>query len=225
MLKQLITRGSFQINADVSSSGEWLPCLITIKVIKNSENKVESFVVSINDKTQAIKLKQLRFEANHDALTHLANRQNAHQTLLKYQQSNTPVYILFLDLDGFKAVNDTYGHQCGDDLLKIIAQRLKNSVSKDDLVARLAGDEFLLAFTLTDDEEKTHNHIHTVLNRILDTINQPIIINHCKPVISASIGVYYWKADENVSVKAALNKADKAMYCAKVSGKNRYHIA
>ncbi|MDD9155264.1 diguanylate cyclase [Aliivibrio sp. S4TY2] len=225
ILKQLLTRGSFQIKTDVSSNGEWLPCLITIKIIKNSENKVESFVVSINDKTQDVKLKQLRFEANHDALTHLANRQNAHQTLLKYQQSNTPVYILFLDLDGFKAVNDTYGHQCGDDLLKIIAQRLKNSVSKDDLVARLAGDEFLLAFTLTNDEEQTHNHIHTVLNRILDAINQPIIIGHCEPVISASIGVYYWKADENVSVKAALNKADKAMYCAKVSGKNRYHIA
>ncbi|WP_122032422.1 diguanylate cyclase domain-containing protein [Aliivibrio sp. EL58] len=225
ILKQLLTRGSFQIKADVSSCGEWLPCLITIKIIKNSENKIESFVVSISDKTQDVKLKQLKFEANHDALTHLANRQKAYRSLLKYHQNNTSVYILFLDLDGFKAVNDTYGHQCGDDLLKIIAQRLKNCVLKEDLVARLAGDEFLLAFTLKNDEEKTHNHIHTVLNRILDTINQPIIINHCEPMISASIGVYYWKADEDLSVEAALNKADKAMYCAKVSGKNRYHIA
>ena len=144
-LKQLLSHGVFKIETEVSSHNKWLPCLITIKVIKNSDHNIESFVLTINDKSQDLKLEQLKFEANHDALTNLANRQHAHQTLIDYHQSNTSIYILFLDLDGFKAVNDTYGHQCGDELLKIVAQRLTNSVSKRDLVARLAGDEFLLA--------------------------------------------------------------------------------
>jgi hypothetical protein len=224
-LKQLLTRGSFKIETEVFSHSKWLPCLITIKIIKSSDRKIESFVLSINDRSQDLKLEQLKFEANHDALTNLANRQNAYQTLINYHQNNTSIYILFLDLDGFKAVNDTYGHQCGDELLKIIAQRLTNSVSKHDLVARLAGDEFLLALSLPYIEDNNNKHIHTVLTRILDAVNQPIIINNCKPMISASIGVYYWQADEDLSVEAALNRADKAMYCAKVSGKNRYHIA
>lgn len=225
ILKQLLTRGSFKIETEVFSHSKWLPCLITIKVIKSSDRKIESFVLSINDRSQDLKLEQLKFEANHDALTNLANRQNAYQTLMDYHQNNASIYILFLDLDGFKAVNDTYGHQCGDELLKIIAQRLTNSVSKHDLVARLAGDEFLLALSLACKEDNNNKHIHTVLTRILDAVNQPIIINNCEPIISASIGVYYWKAGEDLSVEAALNRADKAMYCAKVSGKNRYHIA
>ena len=224
-LKQLLSHGVFKIETEVSSHNKWLPCLITIKVIKNSDHNIESFVLTINDKSQDLKLEQLKFEANHDALTNLANRQHAHQTLIDYHQSNTSIYILFLDLDGFKAVNDTYGHQCGDELLKIVAQRLTNSVSKRDLVARLAGDEFLLAFALPDNQDNNHKPIQALLTRILNTINQPITINNCKPMISVSIGAYYWKADENVSVEVAINRADKAMYCAKVSGKNRYHIA
>ena len=223
ILKQLLTRGSFKIETNVYSNELWIPCLITIKVIKNSDHKIESFILSINDRSQDLKLEQLKFEANHDALTNLANRQNAYQTLADYHKKNTSVYILFLDLDGFKAVNDTYGHQCGDELLKIVAQRLTNCVSKHDLVARLAGDEFLLAFSLP--YSKDNNHIHTVLTRILDTINQPIMINDDEPVISVSIGVYYWRFNEDINVDAAINKADRAMYQAKMLGKNRYHIA
>lgn len=233
VLKQVLTLGYFKQHIEVKSQchltsndneHHWLPCLLTIKTIKNSDNKVESFVISISDQTQVRELKRLSFEANHDALTQLANRKNAYNQLANAHKNHTSLYLIFLDLDGFKAVNDTYGHQCGDDLLKIVAQRLSNSVLESDLVSRLAGDEFLLGLFLPTKPLVGHD-IRTILQRILNAIAQPIHINGCTPVVSASIGVYHWTGDDPLSLDDALEKADKAMYKAKLSGKNRYHIA
>ncbi|WP_375320112.1 diguanylate cyclase domain-containing protein [Aliivibrio logei] len=233
VFRQLLTHGFLKIDAEVSScelsnnrkdTSAWLPCVVTIKTIKNSENKVESFIVSFSDQTQILELKRLSFEANHDALTGLANRKNAYQHLIKTHQQQESTYLLFIDLDGFKAVNDTYGHQCGDELLKIIAQRLTRSVCKHDLVARLSGDEFLLGVYLSKETSTQEHNIHTVLQHILDTINQPIVIKNNTAKVSASIGVYYWDKYSRSDLESALQQADKAMYRAKLLGKNRYHL-
>lgn len=233
IFKQLLTHGFLKIESEISSTltsqtpseiSSWLPCLITIKMIKNSDNKVDSFIVSISDQTQSIELKRLNFETNHDALTGLANRQNAHQTLSNAHAQKESIHVLFLDLDGFKTVNDTYGHQCGDELLKVIAQRLSNCVYQHDLVARLSGDEFLLGISLSKKEPTQSSHIHEVLQRILAAINQPIVINGHTPTVSASIGVYYWEQGSDITLESALQQADTAMYRAKVSGKNQYYL-
>lgn len=234
LFKQLLTHGFLKVKTEVSSTvlphnskrkSVWLPCLVTIKTIKNSDNKVESFIVSISDQTQVLELIRLSYEANHDSLTGLANRQNAYQTLTEAHQNEKPVHLLFIDLDGFKAVNDTYGHQCGDELLKIVAKRLINCVYKHDLVARLSGDEFLLGIFLSEKESIQNNDIYIILQRILDTINRPITINGNTANVSASMGVYYWNDDDLNDLDHALQLADKAMYHAKLLGKNRYHIA
>lgn len=207
VFKQLLTHGFLKIESEISSTltsqtpsenSSWLPCLITIKMIKNSDNKVDSFIVSISDQTQSIELKRLNFETNHDALTGLANRQNAHQTLSNAHAQKESIHVLFLDLDGFKAVNDTYGHQCGD--------------------------EFLLGISLSKKEPTQSSHIHEVLQRILAAINQPIVINGHTPSVSASIGVYYWEQGSDITLESALQQADTAMYRAKVSGKNQYYL-
>lgn len=233
LCRQLLTHGFLKIQTDVSSAelsnqkednAAWLPCIVTIKTIKNSDNKIESFIVSISDQSQKQELKRLHFEANHDALTGLANRQNAYRSLLQAHKKKKSIHLLFVDLDGFKAVNDNYGHQCGDELLKVIAQRLTHSVYQHDLVARLSGDEFLLGVFLSKNESAQHNDIYKILQRILAAINQPIMINGNTPSVSASIGVYYWEAQSKTSLESALQKADKAMYQAKISGKNQYHL-
>lgn len=233
VLKQVLKVGYLKLQTDVTSQffsrkhgnkSHWLPCLLTIKLIKNGDNKVESFVISLNDQTQVKELQRLNFEANHDGLTQLANRQNAYKQLLNAHKKQKSVYLIFLDLDGFKAVNDTYGHQCGDDLLKIISQRLTNNVFENDLVARLSGDEFLLGLYLTNPRVATQE-INAILQRILNAISYPIHINGATPYVSASIGAYYWSGNDQTPLEEALEKADKAMYQAKLSGKNRYHIA
>ncbi|MBB1312084.1 diguanylate cyclase domain-containing protein [Aliivibrio sp. SR45-2] len=233
-LTLLLKQGFLKINADILSDSSptskikksmWLPCLITIKVIKNSNNKIDSFVVSFNDQTQILELKRLNYQTNHDLLTGLANRQNAYKQLLMAREKHNSVYILFLDLDGFKAVNDTFGHHSGDELLKITAQRLSNCVSQRDIVARLSGDEFLLGIFLNGDHSNNDQAIRSIINRLLTSVNRTITLKDAKPQISASIGVYHWEATDKTNLESALQKADKAMYKAKLLGKNGFCFA
>jgi hypothetical protein len=233
VFKQLLKHGFLNVKTEVSSlelsdnlrdTRAWLPCLITITTIKNSDDKVESFIISISDQTQELELKRLSFEANHDALTGLANKKNIDHNLLDLHKKGRSAYILFIDLDGFKAVNDTYGHQSGDALLKIIAQRLTNCVYQYDLVARLSGDEFLLGLYLPNERTNQEYNIHSISQHILEEISQPIIIKNNEAKVSASIGVYYWDRNSKRDLESALQQADEAMYHAKLLGKNRYHL-
>ncbi|OCH16708.1 diguanylate cyclase [Aliivibrio sp. 1S165] len=233
VFKKLLKHGFLNVKTEVSSlelsdnlrdTRAWLPCLITITTIKNSDDKVESFIISISDQTQELELKRLSFEANHDALTGLANKKNIYHNLLDLHKKGRSAYILFIDLDGFKAVNDTYGHQSGDALLKIIAQRLTNCVYQYDLVARLSGDEFLLGLYLPNERTNQEYNIHSISQHILEEISQPIIIKNNEAKVSASIGVYYWDRNSKRDLESALQQADEAMYHAKLLGKNRYHL-
>jgi hypothetical protein len=141
------------------------------------------------------------------------------------REKHNSVYILFLDLDGFKAVNDTFGHHSGDELLKITAQRLSNCVSQRDIVARLSGDEFLLGIFLNGDHSNNDQAIRSIINRLLTSVNRTITLKGAKPQISASIGVYHWEATDKTNLEFALQKADKAMYKAKLLGKNGFCFA
>lgn len=102
--------------------------------------------------------------------------------------------------------------------MKIISQRLTNNVFENDLVARLSGDEFLLGLYLTNPRVATQE-INAILQRILNAISYPININGATPYVSASIGAYYWSGNDQTPLEEALEKADKAMYQAKLSGK------
>jgi diguanylate cyclase (GGDEF)-like protein/PAS domain S-box-containing protein len=166
--------------------------------------------------------------AYHDPLTNLPNRKRFHeqlqQALERAQEQSHRIALLFLDLDGFKQINDVYGHQVGDLLLKAVAQRLTNCLRNSDIVARLGGDEFVAILpsivSLQD--------VRRVAEKILQTLDQSFVFDGRVMSISASIGISIYPTDCEKSGSSALesflDQADTAMYKAKSLGKNRYEF-
>lgn len=155
---------------------------------------------------------------NTDLLTGLPTRQiffdRATQLLYRCERHNQKMAVIFLDLDGFKPVNDTYGHKAGDIVLKVISERMQDSLRKTDTVARFGGDEFILALS----ELKEAIHASLGAKRLLKTIEKPIDIGDREVKVSASIGISIFPDDGN-SVKELLKKADAAMYEAKTGNR------
>ncbi len=159
-----------------------------------------------------------------DALTGLPNRvllyDRVVQTILASQRRGERFAVLFLDLDGFKAVNDNFGHGCGDNVLKVVAARLKEALRESDTVARLGGDEFVIVgagiATMAD--------AATFAERILRTMRRPIADGENVHELSASIGVSFYPVD-GIEMKSLIDRADLALYEAKRAGKNRVSFA
>lgn len=160
--------------------------------------------------------------ANLDSLTDLPNRRlfrsRLELELIRAKRNNFQVALLFIDLDGFKQVNDLYGHDAGDTLLIEVAHRLKNCVRETDAVARLGGDEFTII--LADLEEL--DNVQTVCQKILASLCEPFQIGNDVAYLSASIGISLFPLDA-VNFDEMIRKADQAMYAAKQSGKNQFH--
>jgi len=163
---------------------------------------------------------QLENMAKYDQLTGLANRYLFLSELNLLEKEalllNKPFSILFIDLDGFKLVNDTYGHEIGDELLKIVAKRIKNSVRNNDLVARLGGDEFAVILRNLNDQKI----IEKIAKKIIDKIKKIIKIEDLSIFVGSSIGIYVYQPGD--STQDILSKADIAMYESKKSGKGIY---
>jgi len=166
--------------------------------------------------------KDLEFASQHDELTGLMKRTLFHKKLKELidnsTKSNKRVAILSIDLNLFKSINDTYGHDAGDAVLKRVAKNLLQSLRKDDIVARFGGDEFAVAIGYL----KRHNHILSFLKRIEDSFLEPLLyIDNSSEYhipISLSIGItFYSKESNDISTQKLLKQADKAMYMAKKS--------
>ncbi len=218
-VKQLLLSGSAQWSSYLLNvDGESFPCIISAHTILNDKNEVTSILIFITDQSLNHQLQQLNYIANHDALTGLINRTRAFELLNTFHQIGNNLHLLFIDLDGFKQINDQYGHHIGDELLKVVAKRLSSSVANCDLVARLSGDEFLLSLVDSNDHQ-------IVVNRLLKKLSSSIIIDGLTMQVSASIGVKYWSATDETPLENAIRVADKAMYQAKKNGKNSYHLS
>ncbi|WP_053001141.1 PAS domain S-box protein [Kosmotoga pacifica] len=167
------------------------------------------------------KQKKLEFISTHDALTNLPNRrflyEYASRQLALAKRQAKPLSVLYLDLNGFKKVNDTYGHEIGDALLKKIADRLKSSLRESDVVARFGGDEFVFLLPDTDSE----GAIETA-KRLLASLKEPFNISGKTLKISASFGVATFPQDGK-DLKELLRKADEAMYQAK-NNEKPFHV-
>ncbi len=162
----------------------------------------------------------LHNEARHDPLTGLANRtQFTERTTSALQSGNDSVAVLLVDLDDFKAVNDSLGHEAGDQVLTEVTNRIRRSVRDSDLVARLGGDEFAVLITKTIDRQDAAN----TASRIIHALNEPVTVLDRQMRVGASVGIAVESAEHH-DVQSLLRGADVAMYQAKRQGKGRYEF-
>lgn len=205
-------------------SGEFYPEWITIIAILDQLNKVTNYVGIASDIT-LLKLRERELEqmASFDVLTGVPNRallaDRLKQAISQSKREHKLLGVCYLDLDGFKPVNDTFGHHAGDQVLIEIARRIGQTIRAGDTVARLGGDEF--ALLLLGLEQK--NEYSASIERILDAIRKPIYINEAMCELGASIGVTLFPLDD-AEPDTLLRHADHAMYIAKQSGKNCFHL-
>lgn len=195
---------------------EWL----SITVLKNQSGELESYVSLFSDITKRKKAEdKIYHQANYDSLTGLPNRNlfldRFKQSITVAKRENKTVALLFIDLDGFKNVNDTFGHSKGDLLLKFAAERIENAVRESDSVARLSGDEF--AIMLCGDNDVYSDE--KVATKVLTELATPFQLAGNEAHVSASIGIAIFPDDGCLSEELLAN-ADTAMYKAKNKGKN-----
>ncbi len=192
----------------------------TIAPIHNNAGKPTGAVVAISDVTEMRNLMQeMEHQANHDVLTGLPNRvllrDRLEHAILRAKRTERQVIVLFIDLDGFKTVNDGLGHFAGDNLLKAVSERLGTTARQEDTIARIGGDEFVILL----ENIITNIQIETVTQKILSIFEQPFLVDRHELFVGASIGVsVYPKDGENH--ETLLNNADTAMYRAKAGGRN-----
>ena len=203
--------------------GELYAGLLSISRIVSGSGNMARYISLFTDITP-LKIQQQQVEhiAYHDALTGLPNRMllsdRMEQALARARRSHESVAIVCLDLDGFKAVNDTLGHEAGDTLLIEVARRLSSCVRADDTVARLGGDEFVVLL----DSVASLEACETTLYRILEELALPATLAGNSASISGSIG-YTLFPEDDADADTLLRHADQAMYAVKQAGKNRFH--
>lgn len=169
-------------------------------------------------------IEQVRHLAHHDALTGLPNRtlfyDRLTQAIARAHRDNETIAVLYLDLDGFKLINDTHGHNTGDALLREASQRFLACIRNSDTVARMGGDEFTVILC----NAGTLENIDRVTRKIIDSIDSPFLLNGKNCSVSVSIGISIYPSDGDTPDKL-VKIADAAMYAAKQSGKNCYRTA
>lgn len=167
---------------------------------------------------------QLEYIAHYDSLTGMPNRKlladRLRLAMVRTKRCNRQLAVVYIDLDGFKAINDNYGHAAGDQLLMVLANRMKQCVRDSDTIARLGGDEFVAVLVDLPDIQTGVQ----LIRRLLAAAVQPVVFNEYALRVSSSIGVAYYAPTDDTDADQLLRHADQAMYQAKLAGKNRYHV-
>ena len=195
---------------------------ISISAMLNNNGQVTHYIGLLSDITERKEYEeQLKQQAFFDKLTQLPNRvliyEKIDNMIAQTKRNNIHNALAFMDLDGFKTINDLYGHDMGDFVLKTVAKRVQKLLRQTDTIARLGGDEFVILLTnITNKSE-----VNLVLNKVLQSIAEPIIFNEDELKISSSIGVHFYPDDEDIDRDELIRRADKAMYKSKMSGKGR----
>lgn len=203
--------------------GELYAELLSISTICDESGRVQRYVGVFSDITYFKEYEaELSHVANYDILTGIPNRRlladRLGQAVAVAQRGGRTLAICYIDLDGFKEVNDMYGHEKGDQLLVEVTHRIQNELRAGDTVARLGGDEFTVLFNDLAHEKECFQ----ILERLMQTIASPVLLGENSVVVSASVGVAFYPADGEDG-DTLLKNADRAMYIAKQNGKNRFH--
>lgn len=215
-------KGDFSLRADVDPSADLgLLARAFNTMLERIEKRERELQCEIDERKRVeVKLDRL---AHFDSVTGLHNRYFFHDRLTaavaQAQRSNQRTTVMFLDLDNFKAVNDTLGHDVGDELLRVVAQRLTQAVRFGDTVARIGGDEFAIILENVADLRTGE----VVAQKCIDVLADVVRINDNEIYVSASIGISSCP-DDTVDIHALLKFSDTAMYYAKNAGKNTYRV-
>ena len=196
---------------------EWL----SIKVIYNQDKTVRMYVATFSDITEKKRAEEIIWkQANYDLLTNLPNRRlfddRFKQEIKIANRTKKLLALLFIDLDYFKEVNDTYGHEIGDELLIQVTKRINDTIRATDTVARIGGDEFATILPQMENEKD----ISRVAKLLIKKLSMPFNLNGIMVTISASIGISIYPKD-SLMEKELLQYADKAMYNAKKEGRGK----
>lgn len=198
--------------------------LMTISAVHDAQGQTVQYVAFFSDIT-ALKEHQHQIEhiAHFDALTDLPNRlllaDRLQQAMKQAQRSHQPLAVAYLDLDGFKSINDSHGQDVGDQLLIALAKRMKQTLRDGDSLARIGGDEFVAVLVNLEQMDACR----PLLDRLLNAASEPVSVGKLTLQVSASLGVTFYPQQHVLDADQLLRQADQAMYQAKLSGKNRYH--
>ncbi|MBS1138774.1 MAG: sensory box protein [Proteobacteria bacterium] len=206
-------------------NGEIFPMRQTIRRVAEKGSGLRRYISVFHDITDVWrKNERTQHLAFHDALTDLPNRtlllERLERQIVMSERQPRCLAVLFLDLDGFKRVNDTLGHAIGDELLKAVANKLQGLVRQTDTVARLGGDEFVVLLDSPQNQEEVEN----IADRIIASINEPVELSGAVAKVGTSIGIAMYP-EHGRSSSDLLKNADDAMYRAKHEGKNTYRLA
>lgn len=199
---------------------------LSISAISNEAGDITRYVGVCADITdQWDKAQLIRHMALHDSLTGLPNRvllmERLSQLMAMTVREPREIALMFLDLDGFKHVNDTWGHDMGDHVLKTVATRLQGLLRPADTVARLGGDEFVVLL----DNPANRDNVGQVALRVIREVSEPVVFNGNTASVGTSIGVALFQKAAEMPAEALLKLADDAMYLSKAAGKNTYTFA
>lgn len=203
------------------NSVHWLSAHGSVYSVNGQPTHMSGIVFDITERKEADE--RLRHAAMHDSLTGLPNRamlfEYADHLLPHNRRTNRCAAVLFIDLDRFKPINDTHGHEIGDQILKEVADRLSHTLRAEDIVTRLGGDEFIV---LLQDICESH-HAGEATRHIVDKLSKPFEVNELSLSLSASIGISIFPKDAQ-DMDTLISQADAAMYHAKQAGRNNYQF-
>jgi diguanylate cyclase (GGDEF)-like protein/PAS domain S-box-containing protein len=206
-------------------SGDVYPELMTISAVLDAQGRIKQYVGLFSDITK-VKEHESRLDqiAHYDPLTNLPNRlllaDRLQQAMMHAQRRARMVAIIYVDLDGFKAINDAHGHDAGDSMLIHVAARMKHALRDGDTLSRIGGDEFV---AVLNDLDNSADSI-ALLSRLLEAASEPLKHASKQVQVTASIGATFYPQAQDIDADQLLRQADHAMYQAKIAGKNRYHL-
>ena len=206
-------------------NGDDFAALQTTSVVRDAAGRVQYYVSFLSDITERKEHEnQLEHIAHFDSLTNLPNRvllaDRMQQAMVQVRRRQKHLAVVYLDLDGFKSINDHHGHDAGDEVLIVMATRMKQALREGDTLARIGGDEFVAILLDLESQEAAM----PLLTRLLEAAATSVQLSDVTLNVSASLGVTFYPQAQEMDADQLLRQSDQAMYLAKVAGKNRYQV-
>ena len=226
IIRQTLEQGSW--NGEVVNTtdhGDRIILNLRTSLVRDSDRTPLAMVgISTDITDRKNHQRQLEHIAHYDCLTNLPNRlllaDRMRQAMAQELRYHHQMAVVYIDIDGFKAVNDTHGHDMGDRLLQCLSERMKRALREGDTLARIGGDEFIAVLLDLTEEDACP----MILERLLEQASHPITLDGHPLQVSASMGVTFFPQPGDIDADHLIRQADQAMYQAKQTGKNRYQI-